>query len=258
MAYPFCEEAFVSGLLHDVGKLLMWKNFPEEYAEILADVQQGSELLAAEDKTLGFTHAEAGVCLIEHWQMESFIFDAFLYHYESPGRVSNALPMVKIVCAANSLFSDCYDDAARLKIAADMFGLSLAETEDLIEQADFKVKHVAQSLGITIEDIKDKKAVYKSDMKAQGELVQRVRDMSLLQGMLQNLLNARDINAILNVAHQGLQILFDIKKILFFLYHEPENLLVGTAIDSSSMDSVISELSVPVQENKRIHYRRAE
>ncbi len=251
-AYPFCEEAFVAGLLHDVGKLVMWRNFPEEYTQILADVEQGADLLTAEEKILGFTHAEAGACLAEHWQMESFIADAFLYHHESLGRISHALPMVKIVYVANCLSSDCFDDVSRIKIATEMLGLSSAETEELIDQANSKVRHVAQSLGIAIEEAEDKKAVFERDIKVQGELVRRVRDMSLLQGTLQNLLNARDINSILNVAYQGLQIIFDIKKILFFLYDESENLLVGTAIDSSSMDSIISELSVPVQESKGV------
>jgi signal transduction histidine kinase len=121
-----------------------------------------------------------------------------------------------------------------------------------MEQADSKIRPVAQSFGIAIEEVKDKEAFYKSDKKARDELSRRVREMSLLQGTLQNLLNAKDLNSILNVSRQDLQILFDIKKILFFLYDKSENLLVGTDADSSSLDIGIKELSIPVQNNKGI------
>jgi len=143
IAYPFCEEAFVSGLLHDVGKLVLWNNFPNEYTEVLAEVEQGSDLIAAEERILGVTHAEAGACLIDHWQLESFIADAFLYHHEPVERIPNALPMVKIVYVANCLSSDAFGDNERLKIASDIMGLSSDEIDELMEQAGSKVRQVA-------------------------------------------------------------------------------------------------------------------
>ncbi len=252
IAYPFCEEAFVSGLLHDVGKLVLWNNFPNEYTEVLAEVEQEANLLEAEERILGVNHAEAGAFLIDHWQLESFIADAFLYHHEPVERIPNALPMVKIVYVANCLSSDAFDDDERLKIASDIMGLSSDEIDELMEQADSKVRQVALSLSIAIEDVKDKEAVLLSNKKAQDDLAIKVRERSLLQGTLQNLLNAKDINSILNVARHGLQILFDIKRILFFLYDKSENLLVGIDADSSSLDSAIKELSIPVQKNKGI------
>jgi signal transduction histidine kinase len=153
---------------------------------------------------------------------------------------------------ANCLSSDAFNDDERLKIASDIMGLSSDEIDELMEQADSKVRQVAQSLSIAIEDVKDKEAVSVSNRKAQDALARKVREVSLLQGTLQNLLNAKDINSILNVARHGLQILFDIKRILFFLYDKSENLLVGIDADSSSLDSAIKELSIPVQKNKGI------
>lgn len=250
IAYPFCEEAFVSGLLHDVGKLLLWNNFPDEYAEIIAGIEQEADLVAAEERVLGINHAEAGACLIDHWQLESFIADAFLYHHEPVERIPNALPMVKIIYVANSLSSNAFDDDERLKVASSIMGLSSDEVDDLMEQAGSKVRQVAQSLNIAIEDIEDEEAASESSKKARDDLARKVREGSLLQGTLQNLLNAKDINSILNVARQGLQILFNVKQILFFLYDKSENLLVGIDADYSSLDNEIKELSIPVQKNK--------
>lgn len=250
ITYPFCEEAFVAGLLHDVGKLVLWQNYSEAYARVLSEVKKGEALIHAEDRILGFNHAEAGACLIEHWQLESFIADAFLYHHEPMDRILNALPMVKIVYVANCLSSDRFDDAARLKIAADVLGLSAGDVEMLIEQSNEKVNHVAGSLGIAIDAEEDEAAVHEGNRQAHDELVRRVRDMSLLQGTLQNLLNARDIKTILSVAQQGLQILFDIKKILFFLYDAEQNLLTHHEVSTASHDTVIGELTIPVQESK--------
>ncbi len=85
-------EAHVAGLLHDVGKLVIRLQFPEEYAAIAA-YQQSSHLPAvvAERKYLGATHTEIGGWVAEMWQLPAALRDALLCHHEPGAAGENSL-----------------------------------------------------------------------------------------------------------------------------------------------------------------------
>ena len=55
--YSAPEEAFLSGLLHDIGKLVLWVNFPKEYAEVLQSNQGLSGVSRLEKDRFGVTQS---------------------------------------------------------------------------------------------------------------------------------------------------------------------------------------------------------
>jgi hypothetical protein len=62
------DEAFTAGMLHDIGKLVLAQNFPEEYAEVLAEAQAGKRPPAEiEQARFGASHAELGAYLLGLW-----------------------------------------------------------------------------------------------------------------------------------------------------------------------------------------------
>ena len=53
------EEVFASGLLHDIGKLVLIMNSPEEFFKVIDEVQVGgSSFVEAEQKVFGFNHTQ--------------------------------------------------------------------------------------------------------------------------------------------------------------------------------------------------------
>lgn len=90
--YPDPEEAFVAGVLHDIGKVVILLNRPEEYGRILKE--QGpawSDSARAERRVLGFDHAEVGELLLGKWQMPGNLQAAVLGHHD-PEPDENADP----------------------------------------------------------------------------------------------------------------------------------------------------------------------
>lgn len=65
------EEAFVSGLLHNVGKTLLLRNFPAQMREIYAQVMANPNVddLALEKEAFGFTHTHASGSLAKRWNL---------------------------------------------------------------------------------------------------------------------------------------------------------------------------------------------
>jgi MinD-like ATPase involved in chromosome partitioning or flagellar assembly/HD-like signal output (HDOD) protein len=255
--YPAPDEAFLSGILHDIGKLVLWVNFSKQYAKILQSHRTKPDLLLAGEIRLGATHCELGSRMINCWNQKSFMADAVLYHHEPVDRILDALPLVKIVFVANALCSEAIEDTdAKFKIAEEVFGFPRSEVEELISLAEEEVREVAKSLDIEAEspDTPDR-SVSKKDAEKQEDLVRAVRDISLLQGTLQNLLKAYGEESILKVVKQGLQVLFDVHSVLFLLYEQERDVLAAKGIRGNGEYDLVNDLAIPFQKEKSMLVR---
>lgn len=75
-------EDFISGLLHDIGKLVLYLRFGDVYTSLFKQHENGGEaLIDAEMKTLGFNHADAAAALAAHWNLPPTLVDALRYHH---------------------------------------------------------------------------------------------------------------------------------------------------------------------------------
>ncbi len=64
------ERFFIAGLLHGVGRLILFSQYPKESAKVLSCVNQGVEAaIDAEHKIFGFTHAQLGAELLRQWRL---------------------------------------------------------------------------------------------------------------------------------------------------------------------------------------------
>ncbi|MFO7728011.1 MAG: response regulator [Desulfonatronovibrio sp.] len=81
-------DCYMGGVLHDVGKLVLASQMPEQYNAVLEKVRQEKILLSdAEQEVLGATHAEVGAYLMALWGLPEAIVEAIAYHHQP--RVSN-------------------------------------------------------------------------------------------------------------------------------------------------------------------------
>ena len=77
------ERLFVSGVLHDVGRLVLYLRAPDKARDIhliAADVH--SALSEAEAEVLGFTHAEIGGELLKSWGLPDELQAAVRFHHQ--------------------------------------------------------------------------------------------------------------------------------------------------------------------------------
>jgi len=78
------EEAYVAGLIHDVGKLVLVEHFPDEYTEALWQANSdGCPLNEAERAILGTDHAEVGRKLCEQWKLPGALVHGVALHHRS-------------------------------------------------------------------------------------------------------------------------------------------------------------------------------
>jgi HD-like signal output (HDOD) protein/ActR/RegA family two-component response regulator len=82
----WAEDAFLSGLLHDVGMLLLARQFGDEMQRALEAAAAGMPLAEAEKLYIGVDHGTAGAYLLGLWGLPYEIVEA-VAHHDTPGRI---------------------------------------------------------------------------------------------------------------------------------------------------------------------------
>ena len=80
------EQLFVSGLLHDIGRVIVFKYFPKEAAAMLAETRSpGNRLYDIEFETLRCRHTHVGRDLFRKWKLPYSLENSIYYHH-TPSR----------------------------------------------------------------------------------------------------------------------------------------------------------------------------
>ena len=75
------ERAFVCGLLHDIGNLLLAYRMPDAYLELFQIAVQNEQALSVvQAKELGFDYSDVGAALLEKWQLPEPIIEPIKHH----------------------------------------------------------------------------------------------------------------------------------------------------------------------------------
>lgn len=96
------EDAFVCGLLHDIGKVIFDLQQSQAFLESVAFAQANPDLctLDSERAFLGWTHTEAGGLVAESWNLPEPARDVIANHHD-PDRVSFNRDLTWVVSAAD-------------------------------------------------------------------------------------------------------------------------------------------------------------
>ncbi len=89
--YDSLDEAYLSGLTHDIGKLIIQQYFSDQYREIEKKKEAGVEWLEAEKEVLELTHAEIGGKIAERWAFPPNLVEAIGHHHDRQWKLNPTL-----------------------------------------------------------------------------------------------------------------------------------------------------------------------
>ena len=87
------EEISVTGLLHDLGKVVLEAHMKEEFDRVVEIVENRNNLFYEAEKVVldGVTHAYIGGWLLERWQLPSQLVEPIMHHHTfHPSRIHAA------------------------------------------------------------------------------------------------------------------------------------------------------------------------
>ncbi len=82
-SYKPAEEAFVAGLMHDIGILIMESNFSDQFRRIWKLIESGESLVKQEEATWGTNHARVAKFLLDQWRLPPFLGEAIAAHHNN-------------------------------------------------------------------------------------------------------------------------------------------------------------------------------
>lgn len=135
VSYEAPDEAFIAGLLHDIGTMFFLHYYPAKYRLIIEQKVKAKTLLDAELEVFEVTHAEVGYHLAQRWQLPAYITQAIREHHsfiniEQHDVINN---IIRLACLLGNTSSSDY-------------------VMDLEERLD-KINHVSKVLALTKEQV---------------------------------------------------------------------------------------------------------
>ena len=145
IGYEDPEEAFITGLLHDIGQLVFLMTLPKVALDIYSG--RGGDYLALEKHAFGMDHAHAGLQLLKHWKLPRPLQQAIRYHHNAGIFTGKDDPLTSVVAMADTLAS-VFGNRFDTPLAGEDFPKLVKTTKLEIDQ----VKEILERIEARIEE----------------------------------------------------------------------------------------------------------
>lgn len=99
------EEAYIGGLLHDLGLILIDQTLPKHFRKVLDGIDPMTPTCTVENRILTFDHASLGGYVATRWNLPEQVADAIAYHHAPNTYQGRHGDLVNVVAVANYLCS---------------------------------------------------------------------------------------------------------------------------------------------------------
>ena len=241
--YIDIEEAFLAGLLHDVGLLILLGGTGERYGDLLQKSVDESVLFDIEKSMIGTDHSTVGAWLIDQWKLSSFMSDAVLFHHKAHIEITEADTLSQIVWSSHiiSSFSDnldltCVENIPDIAAVTSMLAVDVKDIASIRDQSFEHVAVIADALGITesaagtlplpLVPLDNRRAQSNID-PVYSRMDEMVRDMALLHSLQQDLSSMSSEEDIFIAIKESAKILFGLGRLAFLVVDPDKSVLTG-------------------------------
>lgn len=176
------DEAFLAGLLREIGQVVLARCLPAEYAPVLLEASSAHGWPSREDerRLLGFDHLDVGVVLLRTWQLPAVLQLAMSHGAdpqglprETPAEIGQLVRVLALAAHVTDLFTlDGGAQALELVHAGarQWFALEEAELGALLAALEAPMRETAGMLELDLSQGRTHERVLE---EARAELVQR-------------------------------------------------------------------------------------
>lgn len=141
------EEAFLCGLLHDIGKLLLLRQDAELYAPLQL-ISNEQEMLEGEREVYGYTHAQVGALASRRWGLPQEISQAIFYHHH-PSEADSV--MARIIDVADGL-ANAANYSMRPGSGKDLKSLEMMESVIALNLSPMQLATIWQKAEVALQN----------------------------------------------------------------------------------------------------------
>ena len=103
MKMLIADEAFLAGMIHDMGILISLQLYPEQLREVCEAARNGEDFCEAERRIIGFDHQQLGMGLAEHWKFPRPCQLVAGYHHQPQALADQSRHLVMLVFVADTI-----------------------------------------------------------------------------------------------------------------------------------------------------------
>jgi len=163
------DEAFIAGLLQDLGMLLLIQELGSPYIDFLEKVRsRGEDVLALETEAMGFNHTALTARLLDHWGFPDALVRSVHAEAEEPSHDSLSAAerkagilacqsrrlqeIIHLADLVTRLLTDCQSQVLPqvLSIGREEHELSSAQLHELVETLEHKVRQLADVFSLQL------------------------------------------------------------------------------------------------------------
>jgi putative nucleotidyltransferase with HDIG domain len=260
VGYRDLEEAYISGLLHDIGQLLLVGGVAE-FCDLLPSASGQDKGLSGLTQVLnGVDHAKLGARLVESWPISSFMSDAVLFHKFPADQIRPADLLCRIVWSAHYLNSateggESLPDGQQVPA---LLGIEPKTVDKACASSLAWAAGRAASMGLQIEKAEtvspDRKYIYpylsapRKDTRdfAQLSLEARISNQAVMQPLQQSLASIAGEEDLIVSLSIAARLLFGLQSPVFLLPLADRPVLAPIA--ASGHPPLISRLEIPLEQ----------
>jgi signal transduction histidine kinase/HD-like signal output (HDOD) protein len=251
------EEFFLAGLLHDIGQLILMQTFPKEYLTLLSGVVCQNNRAQAEMDLFGTDTPKVSAWIFGRWNLNPLTAEGVLFIDEPIDKIEEELDHIKIMYLANLLSGpDPMEKIPGLLTLTDINEIRLGQ---ILSEAEAEVEETAKVMGIRLEtrengvdpidDLDPADTVDPVD-EIERAIGLEIEELSLFYGTLRNLLSAKTLPEILDIIQKGLEIVFDVPRVFFFLLDGEKKMLFGDCNRGDKNYKVVKRIALPMSNGK--------
>jgi HD-like signal output (HDOD) protein len=154
------NEAYIAGLLHDLGIQAMAKFAPVEMSQVVAETRMGTPMIQVERKIMGFDHAEVCACLLESWGLPHATVEAVRWHHlplstPATDRFASVIHVADGITHVMGVppWPVLRPQAADWNVIESL-GLDLDAMTSIVEEAESALRRAEDDLGLALERAK--------------------------------------------------------------------------------------------------------
>lgn len=221
-SYPNPDEAYLAGLLHNIGELVLKTNYPAQYDGVTGQTSS-LKRLEKEKQLFNCTHPQIGAHLAREWNLSPFTADAIEFHHAAENTILDAHHLVKLVYLSGQL-SQTEDELTKdiFDSASNLFELNASLINEIHSKINSEVQALADSMSIDISDSENTS----SDHDKQIALATKIRNIGLLQSATHEISKTQTIDDLNAALQSSIDLLFGYRHSAIFWYQEEANELI--------------------------------
>ncbi len=258
------EEAFVTALVHDIGKVVLVECSPSAMDEVLNDLGGGMPALEAERRHFGISHDRAGRRLAARWQLPMQLQNVIGDHHDidplsPPKHLDPLLGTIVFANAMSRFRCDAASQEKELKIlrkAGRTLGIPSAKLDDVYLQVAREIENLADCFGVDIGELQDYGAVINSEgsvnvapaTMSMEEIAQRTaRQLDLYRKVGQGLAMGEGRDELLDQVLDGVVEILGFERVVLLRADRQNHRLQSLRWAGLQVDQLASGLELPLK-----------